>query len=124
MSALWFWFWWVSPPPPPTQVIEARGVKERDEIEVRDEVWKERRAFGRVLGANKRREKGQLPAEVVAKIAEYCRDDPAVTNNEIARRLQKNRETKPLVAHLKPRSLANKIGRVRPPRKKVGTTSN
>jgi hypothetical protein len=104
---------------PPTQILGAPLVREETE----DKFLSERRAFGRKVGAKKRREDARLPDVVVDKIAEYCRGKPAAFNSDIARWLRRNRETKPLVAHLQFRSLAKKIGHARPPRQKVGTTS-
>ena len=143
MTALWFWAWateQVLRPPvvadegqlslpeqvsatcpptnPPTQVIQAPFVWQDTE----DGFLKRRRAFGRRAGANTRHREAQLPDEVVAAIAEYCRDRPKAKNSEIAHWLQKNGAMKRLVAlpngkDMKHASLAKKISHVRPPRK-------
>jgi hypothetical protein len=59
---------------------------------------------------DKRRLAAQLPVEVWAKVAECLRSDPDASNNWIAACVQNDPKTKPLVAHLERRSLADKIG--------------
>jgi hypothetical protein len=52
----------------------------------------------------------QLPVEVWAKVSECLRSDPEASNYWIADCVRNDPKTKPLVAHLERRSLADKIG--------------
>jgi hypothetical protein len=65
--------------------------------------------------ANKKRQlAAQLPNKVLAAIYDHLDRHPDASNNMIAEWLKRDSEIAPLVAHLKPRSLADKIGELRP----------
>ena len=64
--------------------------------------------------ANKKKQlAAQLPNKVLAAIYGHLDRHPDAGNNEIARWLKGDPEIAPLVAHLKLRSLADKIGALR-----------
>jgi hypothetical protein len=64
--------------------------------------------------ANERRRLAhQLPDKVLAAIHDHLADHSDASNNAIARWLKDNPEIAPLVEHLKLKSLADKIGKLR-----------
>ena len=78
-------------------------------LDNKEEALVEQRARSRRAGAAKRRAQALFAEPVLAKIARH----PNAKHSEIAKWLNDDPATAPLVAHLKPESLAKKISRCR-----------
>jgi hypothetical protein len=100
-AALWFWFWWESGQPP-TQVLRPLPLADPDILDLARQNANEEKYLA-----------AQLKDEVVVAIRNYLDRYPDAYNSEIAKWVKSDPETGPLVAHLKPRSLADKIGELR-----------
>jgi hypothetical protein len=88
--------------PGPTQVLQPGIVRDPDIV-----------VQTRTDANEKRRLAAQLPNKVLAAIYGHLDRHPDASNNDIANWLKGDPEIAPLVAHLKPRSLADKIGAAR-----------
>ena len=87
---------------PPTQELKPSRVLDPDIIAQAGKDANEKRHLA-----------AQLPNKVLAAIDRHLDRHPDASNNDIARWLKGDPEIKPLVAHLEPRSLADKIGAAR-----------
>jgi hypothetical protein len=90
------------PPLPPTQILRPGIVRDPDIV-----------VQTRTDANEKRRLAARLPNKVKAAIYGHLDRHPDASNNDIARWLKEDHEIAPLVAGLKPRSLADKIGAAR-----------
>jgi hypothetical protein len=110
--------------PPPTQVLRPSPVEDADRIsgskvsatnELRPSRVLDPEIFDRFRqDANYLRWlTNQLPDNVWTKIAELLGRYPLASNNQIADWVRADPETGPLVAHIKRRTLAGKIGKLR-----------
>lgn len=94
-------------PPPLTQELRPRTVRDPEILDLTRKDANEARRL-----AAQSRDELFLPA-----IRDYLARYPDKSSNEIAGRLKANRKTRPLVAHLKLRSLADKISELRKSRR-------
>jgi hypothetical protein len=95
-------YWCFGYRPPPTLVLEPWVVRDPDIV-----------VQTRKDENEKKKQAAQLPNKVLAAIYGHLDGHPDASNNKIAMWVKRDPETGPLVAHLKHKTLADKIGALR-----------